>query len=130
MPSKYIHYLDACNLYGWAVSQHLPTGNFRWMKDKEISKIDLGKHKTDGKKGLILEVDLECLQELHNLHNNYPVTPEKIKVSNGMLSDYCKTIAKKYKISVGHVNKLIPTLRDRKEYVLHYWNLQRKSMEY
>ena len=49
-PSKYIMYLDANNLYGWAMSQYLPTGNFRWMTDKEISKIDLAKYKENGKK--------------------------------------------------------------------------------
>ena len=124
VPSKYIMYLDANNLYGLAMSQYLPTGNFRWMTDKEINKIDLGKYKADGEKGLILEVDLEYPQELHNLHNDYPVAPEKIKVSNGMLSEYCKKIAEKYKILIGQVNKLIPTLRDKKEYVLHYRNLQ------
>ena len=58
-PSKYIMYLDANNLYGWAMSQYLPTGHFKWMTNKEISKIDLGKYKAYGKKGLILEVDLE-----------------------------------------------------------------------
>ena len=41
-PSKYIMYLDANNLYGWAMSQYLPTGNFKWMSDKEIKRIDLG----------------------------------------------------------------------------------------
>ena len=69
-------------------------------------------------------MDLEYPQELHNLKNDYPVAPEKIKVSNGMLSEYCKKIAEKYKISIGQVNKLIPTLRDKEEYVLYYWNLQ------
>ena len=123
-PSKYIMCLDFNNLYGWAMSQYLPSGNFRWMTDKEINKIDLGKYKANGKKGLILEVDLEYPQELHNLHNDYPVTPEKIKVSSGMLSEYCKKIAEKYKISIGQVNKPIPTLRDKKEYVLHYRHLQ------
>ena len=123
-PSKYIMYLDANNLYGWAMSQYLPTGNFKWMTDKEISKIDLGKYKADGKKGLILEVDLEYPQELHDIHNDYPVAPEKVKVSNNMLSAYCKKIAKEYNISIGLVSKLIPTLRDKKEYVLHYCNLQ------
>ena len=49
-PSKYIMYLDANNLSGWAMSQYLPTGNFKWMTDKEIRKIDLGKYKADGKK--------------------------------------------------------------------------------
>ena len=120
-PSKYIMYLDANNLYEWAMSQHLPTGSFRWMTDKEISKIDSGKYKTDGKKGLIPEVDPEYPQELHSLHN---VAPEKVKVSKNMLSGYCKRIAEKYKISIGQVNKLIPTLKDKKEYVLHYRNLQ------
>ena len=123
-PSKYIMYLDSNNLYGWAMSQYLPTSNFKWMTDKEISKIDLGKHKADGKKGLILEVDLEYPQILHDVHNDYPVAPEKVKVSNNMLSAYCKKIAKKYNISIGSVSKLVPTLRDKKEYVLHYRNLQ------
>ena len=80
VPSKYIMYLDANDLDGLAMSQYLPTGNFKWMTDKEISKIDLGKYKADGKKGLILEVDLEYPQELHDIHNDYPVAPEKAKV--------------------------------------------------
>ena len=112
-PSKYIEYLDASNLYSRAMSQSLPTGGFRWFMGKKINKLDLGTYKTDGKKGLILEVDLEYPQELHNLHNDYPVAPEKIKVSNGMLSEYSKKIAEKHKISISQVNKLIPTLRDK-----------------
>ena len=123
-PSKYIMYLDANNLYGWAMSQYLPTGNFKWMSDREIKQIDLRKYKANGKKGLILEVDPEHPQELHDMHNDYPVCPEKVKVSNDMLSGYCKMIAEKYKISIGLVSKLIPMLKDKKEYVLHYRNLQ------
>ena len=92
--SKYIMYLHANNLYGWAMSQYLPAGNFRWMTDKEISKIDIGKYKTDGKKGLILEVNLEYPQELHNLHNEYPVAPEKVKVSKHMLWGIAKGLLK------------------------------------
>ena len=81
------------------MSQYLPTGNFREMTDKEINKIDLGKYKTNGKKGLILEVDLEYPRELHDLHNDYPVAPEKAKVSKNVLSGYCKKIAEKYNSS-------------------------------
>ena len=92
------------------------------MTDKEIKQINLGKYKADSKKGLILEVDIEYPQELHDMHNDYPVCPEKVKVSKNMLSAYCKKIAKKYNISIGLVSKLIPTLRDKKEYVLHYRN--------
>ena len=106
------------------MSQYLPTGNFRWMTDKEISKIDLAKYKENGKKGSILEVDLEHPRELHSLHNDYPVAPEKLNVSNNMLSGYCKKIAEKYNMSIGLVIKLIPTLKDKQEYVLHYRNLQ------
>ena len=117
-------YLDANNLYGWAMSQYLPTGNFKWMSEREIKKIDLGKYGVDSKKGLILEVDLEYPQELHDLHNDYPLAPGKVKVSNDMPSGYCKKIAEKYKIPIGLVSKLIPTLKGKKEYVLHYRNLQ------
>ena len=125
-PSKYIMYLDANNLYGWAMSQYLPTGGFRWMTEKQFNNIDLAKYKEDSDKGLIhvLEVDLEYPQKLHNLHNDYPLGPEKIKVTKDMLSDYCQKIASKYNISTGLVHKLIPTLNNKEKYVLHYRNLQ------
>ena len=74
------------------MSQHLPTGNFKWMSDREIKQIDPGKYKADGKKGLILEVDLEYRNSLHDSHNDYPIAPEKIKVFSGMLSEYCKRL--------------------------------------
>ena len=123
-PSKYIMYLDANNLYGWAMSQYLPTGGFRWMTQKQINKIDLAKYKEDSEKGLILEVDLEYPEELHDLHNDYPLGPEKVRVSHDMLSEYCKNISEKYNISTGLVSKLIPTLGKKEKYVLHYRNLQ------
>ena len=80
-PSKYIMHFDANNLYGWAMSQYLPTGGFRWLTEKEINKKDLAKYKEDSKKGVTLEVDLQYPQELHDLHNDYPLAPEKIKVT-------------------------------------------------
>ncbi|XP_068680384.1 uncharacterized protein [Montipora capricornis] len=123
-PSKYIMYLDANNLYGWAMSQYLPTGGFRWMTEKQIDNIELAKYEDDSKKGLMLEVDLSYPKQLHDLHNEYPIGPEKVKVTKNMLSDYCKNIAKKYNISTGLVHKLIPTLSNKKNYVLHYRNLQ------
>ena len=73
MPSKYLMYLDANNLYGWSMSQCLPTGNFKWMSDRNINKLDLAKYKDNSKRGLILEVDLEYPKELHDLHNEYPL---------------------------------------------------------
>ena len=59
---------------------------------------------------LILEVDLEYPSSLHKLHNDHPLAAEKLKVTEEMLSRYWVTIRKKYKISIGHVKKLIPTL--------------------
>ena len=123
-PSKYIMYLDANNLYGWAMSQYLPTGGFKWLTEKQINKINLAQYNEDSNKGLILEVDLEYPKELHDLHNDYPLGPEKVKVTDGMLSEYCKNIQKKFKISTGLVHKLILTLCDKEKYVLHYRNLQ------
>ena len=123
-PSKYIMYLDANNLYGWAMSQYLPTGGFKWLTEKQINNLNLAKYQEDSNKGLILEVDLEYPGELHDLHNDYPLAAEKVKVSTNMLSNYCKNIAEKYKISTGLVQKLIPTLGNKEKYVLHYRNLQ------
>ena len=73
---------------------------------------------------MILEVDLECPEELHEQHNDYPLAPEKVKVKKDMLSEYCQNIAEKYGISTGLVSKLITTLRKIEKYVLHYRNLK------
>ena len=76
------------------------------------------------KKGYFLEVDLEYPEELHELHNHYPLAPEKLAVSSDMLSKYCKEIADRYEIKVGNVKKLISILSNKTKYVLHYRNLQ------
>ena len=116
-PSSYIMYLDANNLYGWAMSQPLPYRNFRWVRARGV---------IPEKKGIghIYEVDLEYPKELHHLHNDYPCAAEKIKVTDEMLSDYCREIKNKFNISSGNVHKLIPTLGDKKNYVLHEENLK------
>ena len=120
--SSYIMYLDANNLYGWAVSQKLPYGNFRWVPCPEY--VNLDSYDENSAKGLILEVDLEFPEELHHLHNDYPCAPEKISVQKEMLSDFCREILEREKMSIGGVRKLIPTLMKKEKYVLHYRNLQ------
>jgi len=70
--SKFIQYLDANNLYGWAMSQPLPVSDFKWMKEK-IEKWE--------EIPCILEIDLEYPKELHDRHNDYPLAPEKITVN-------------------------------------------------
>ena len=81
--------------------------------------------------GYILEVDLKYPDELHVVHNDYLLAPEKLaisydklKIPYGMLSDYCKKIADEYEIKVGDVEKLTPNLGNKSNYVLHYRNLQ------
>ena len=74
--------------------------------------------------GYFLEFDLEYPDELHELHNDYPLAPEKLAVSSDMLLGYCKKIADKYQIKVGDVKKLIPNLGNKTKYVVHYRNLQ------
>ena len=114
---SYILYLDANNLYGWAMSQPLPYGNFKWVESDRVIR------KREGI-GHIYEVDLEYPEELHDLHNDFPCAPEKIKVDDDMLSAYCREIKDKFNISSGNVNKLIPTLNDKENYVLHEENLK------
>ena len=123
-PSKYIMYLDANNVQGLGMSQYLATSGFRWLTEKEINNIDLAKYKEDSKKGVILEVDLEYPQGLHDLHNDYLLAPEKMKVTKKMLSLYCKSIREKFNIRIGQVHKLIPTLNKKEKYMLPYRNLQ------
>ena len=76
-----------------------------------------------GDTGYFLDVDLEYPAELHELHNDYPLAPEKLVVSSDMLSEYCRKIADKNQIKVGSVKKLIPNLGNKTKYVLHYKNL-------
>ena len=95
-PTKYISYLDANNLYGWAMCKPLPTKGFKWMTKEELK---------DWKSmPCILEVDLEYPEKLHDLHNDYPLAPERITVNK--------------------VEKLIPNLNDKTKYVIHHENLK------
>ena len=61
---------------------------------------------------------------MHDLHNNYPLAPEKLKITQNVLSKYCFNIANEYGIKVGGVNKLVPNLGNKSKYVVHYRNLQ------
>ena len=109
-PSKYIQYLDANNLYGWAMSKSLPTHGFKWMtnitKEKVMDILEKANSSMNNsvKRGYIFEVDLEYPQELWKSHNDYPLAPEKMKV--------------------GGVEKLISHFKPHKNYVLHYRNLR------
>ena len=121
-PSKVITYLDMNNLYGWAMNGYLPYGGFKPLKN--VDGFDVTSISEKSPIGFILEVDLEYPDELHLLHNDYPLAPEKLAITYDMLSDCCKKIADRYGIKVGDVKKLIPNLDNKTNYVVHYRNLQ------
>ena len=108
--SSFIQYLDANNLYGWAMTQQLPTHGFNWIKnitkEKVMEILEKANHSmlNHGRKGYIFEVDLEYPEHLWDSHNDYPLAPEKMIV-NG-------------------VEKLICHFKPRKNYVVHYRNLR------
>ena len=102
--TKYIQYLDANNLYGWAMSQTLPTHGFKWVNNITKEKVFDILEKEPSSKGYIFEVDLAYPKHLWKLHNDYPLAPEPTKV-NG-------------------VEKLISHFKPKKDYVVHYKNLK------
>ena len=115
--SVLIVYLDANNLYGWAMIKYLPYEELKWLS-KKIDKFDLNLIGENSSIGYILEVDLEYPSELHDLHNDYPLAPERLEIGQNMLSKYCSDIADGYGIKLGGVNKLVPNLRNKKKYVV------------
>ena len=103
--SKYLMYLDANNLYGSAMFKKLPIHSFKWLTSGEMEKLfDNRVVQVWEKTPCILEVDLEYPENLHDLHNDYPFCPERVECKNG-------------------VEKLIPNLRNKTKYVIHYKNL-------
>ena len=104
------------------MSEYLPYEVFKWLKN--VDKFEVMSINEKCSLGYLLEVDHKYPDELHELHNNYPLAPEKLAVSSDMLSKYCKKIADKYEIKVGDVKKLIPNLGNKTNYVVHYRNLK------
>ena len=110
------------NLYFWVMRGYLPYGGIKLLKN--VDGFDVSSISEKSPIGYILEVDLEYPDKLHVLHNSYPLAPEKPAIPYDMLSDYCTTIADEYEIKVDDVEKLIPNLGNKTNYVLHYRNLQ------
>ncbi|KAK3104658.1 hypothetical protein FSP39_007291 [Pinctada imbricata] len=131
-PNKYIIYTDCNNLYGKAMTAPLPTGMFRWVSD--VENFDVKQIPKNGDKGYVLEVDLEYPDKLHDLNSDYPLAPESMCVSDDELSPYSQGLWEKInpppktsqKGLVGRIKtkKLIPNLKKKSKYILHYRNLQ------
>ena len=93
---SYLQYLDANNLYRWAMSQSLPTGGFRWVSIEPNEVRELAAQ-TD--KGYLLEVDVSYPRELHNSHNDLPFMCGHMEI-NG-------------------VEELVLNLHNKRNYVIH-----------
>ena len=102
---SYIQYWDVNNLCGWAMSQKLFVNNFEWIKDTSQFNEDFIKnYNQDSNKGYFLEVDVQYTKKLHELHNNLPFLPERIKIEK--------------------VEKLSANLHDKTKFVIHIRNLK------
>ena len=66
------------NLYGWAMISYLPYGGFKWLKN--VDGFDLYSISEKSLIGYVLEVDPEYPNELHVLHNDYPLAPERLEL--------------------------------------------------
>ena len=121
--TNYITYLDANNLYGWAMSLPLPKSGFHWKRVMPTEE-QIMKMKWNSKKGWILEVDLEYPEELHDWHNDYPLAPEKKVISPEKMSEYQQRLMADLDLTMPNTEKLVLTLEDKEKYVVHYKNLQ------
>ena len=102
--SSYIQYLDANNLYGWAMSKKLPVNGFKWLDSNKINKEFIKKYYENDKKGYILKVGVKYPKELHDFHSYLPFLPERMEINK------CK--------------KLVCNLYDQKKYVVHIKSLK------
>ena len=147
-PRCQILYLDANNLYGWEMSQHLPVSDFAWMSDQDITQMVtvawIQSLASDRDLGYILEVDLEYPSSIHAKHSDFPLAPERRRVTGFMLSPFQREILRaRYKEENKHrktelteheiedkinayesTDKLVPNFHDKTKYILHYRNLQ------
>ena len=97
--SSYIQYLDANNLYSWAMSQKLPVNGFKWIDNDKINEGFIKNYNENDKKGYIIEVDIKYPKKLHDLHSDLPFLPERMEINK------CK--------------KLVCNLYNKKKYVVH-----------
>ena len=101
--SSYIQYWDVNNLYGWGILQEFPVNRFEWIRDtSKLIEDFIKSYNEESDEEYFLKVDVQYLEKLHELHNDFPFLPEKVE----------------------KVEKLIANLHDKTEYVIHLRNLK------
>ena len=123
-PARHIIFLDSNNLYGKSMSMPLPDRNFRFLSDEEIERLDILNVPDEGDTGYICEVDLQYPFEIHDLHNDYPLAPERMVITPEMLSRYNMALIENLGVKPGKIPKLVPNLKDKTKYIVHYRNLK------
>ena len=103
--SLYLQYWNVNNFYGWETSQKLPVHNFERIEDTSQFNEDFIKNYNEGSnEGYFLEVDVQYLEKLHELQNDLPFLPERMKI--------------------GKFEKHLANFCDKTEYVIHIRNLK------
>ena len=119
---NYLLYIDANNLYGWAMSEKLPISNFGWC---QINEDEIRSYDTNSDIGYIVEVDLTVPKDLHNYFNDYPPAPEHLEIRDEMISPISAHIREKRKYKKCFKStKLAPNLLNKEKYICHVRNLQ------
>ena len=103
--SSYLKYWDVNNLYGWAMSQKLEVNKFEWIKDvSQFNKDFIKNYSEERNEAYILEINIQYSEKLHELHNDLPFLPERMKTEKA--------------------ETLVTNLNDKTEYVIHIRNLK------
>ena len=117
IPTSYIMYVDANNLYGKGMSEKLPTGNFRWLSKEKVDMFSVHNIDAEGETCYILDVNLEYPKAIHDLHNDYPLAVECKYIEEADLSLYNQYFLKEHNEKFKSTKKLYPDLKDKKNYV-------------
>jgi hypothetical protein len=123
-PTTWLRYDDANNLYGWAMSQKLPTRGFLWGEATNWNAERIIALPDDADTGAFLEVDLEYPAELHDSHNDFPLCPERLSPPEEWLSPYARSVLSLTNSKYTPCEKLVPNLNNKTKYWIHYRNLK------
>ena len=98
--SSFLMYVDANNLYGYAMSKKLPVDGFKWVDDLSIFTEDFIKnYDEESDIGYLFVVNVEYPKNLHMLHSDLPLLPERMKINK--------------------CDKLVCNLNDKENYTIH-----------
>ena len=124
LPESYLGYIDANNLYGWAMCQKLPTSEFKWQ-DKLLTVSDIMAWNSDSEKGYFIECDVHTNPEDHERFNDLHPFPESLVIEDGMVSDASRKAMNRRGVNyAAHQKKLAPNLFPKLKHKIHIAALQ------